>query len=192
MYSSSTRRISARSLSIGRPWRPVDPRACHPEQRALPADRGRRRVAIDERPTVRRAHLPDSWLKSRSTVSCPILACSFSISRSRSASASRPTPGSKARPPAPEAASSRHRSGSGELHQHLRRVCHSRLLPQRLQGYPRLQRCIDLPSRLLHHPLCLPRRNGATYPTTAHGPPKSGVHFTRRNSRFRLWLLERP
>jgi hypothetical protein len=36
-------------------------------------------------------------------------------------------------------------------------------LPQRLQGDLRLQRRVDLPSRLLHHPLRLSRRNGPRF-----------------------------
>src|SRR4029077_9559076 len=98
---------------VGRPSRPVDPRARDAKQHALPADRQRLVGAIEHSSTVRRAHLPDLRAKkSRSTVSCPILACSFSISRSRVSSLSRPTPASKAR-----AACSRSCfSGSGAPH----------------------------------------------------------------------------
>src|SRR5712671_1135491 len=58
----------------------------------------------------------------------------------------------------------------------LGQVRNTPLLSQRFQGDLRLQRCIDLPSRFLHHPLRLARRNGSrsNYPAG----PKSRVHFT--------------
>ena len=148
-------------------------------------------IAIEHRSAVRRAHRPDLLAKkSRSTVSCPILACSCSISRSRAASASRPTPGSNAR--------------AALLQQlllpginlvrvnlvALRQIRHRRLLPQRLQGDLRLQRRVDLPSRLLHHPLRLSRRNGSLQLSprsqirgplqeTTPGPPRTGCKRAR-------------
>jgi hypothetical protein len=52
------------------------------DQRALPSDRQNLIVAVEHLSPVRRARLWDLLAKkSRSTVSCPILACSFSISR---------------------------------------------------------------------------------------------------------------
>jgi hypothetical protein len=52
-------------------------------------------IAIEQPATVRGAHLPDLLAKkSRSTISCPIFACSLSISRSRPA-ASPPLPAPK-------------------------------------------------------------------------------------------------
>src|SRR5438874_4447180 len=144
--------------------------------------------AVEPGSAVRRAHLPDLLAKkSRSTVSCPIFACSFSISRSRYGLGIPADPGVK---------------GAGRLLLQLllpgvnlvrvnfvtlRQVCHRRLLPQRLQGDPRLQPRLDLASRLLHHPLRLARRNGAR---PNYGPgPKSGVHF--RDPRPSI-LLMRP
>jgi len=54
--------------------------------------------AVELGSTVRRAHPPNLLTKkSFSIVSCPILACSFSISRADAASASFPTFGSNAR-----------------------------------------------------------------------------------------------
>src|SRR5438270_13368341 len=83
---------------VDRCCRPVDPRAGKAQKPALSTDREPAVLAIDERASVRCAHLPDLLAKkSRSTVNCPILACSFSISRSRAASPSLPTPVSKAR-----------------------------------------------------------------------------------------------
>src|SRR4029077_7467205 len=77
---------------------PIDTGAGEAEQLALLANRRLAMSAIDERPTIRDAHLPDLLAKkSRSTVNCPILACSFSISRSRLTSPSLPAPASKAR-----------------------------------------------------------------------------------------------
>lgn len=53
--------------------------------------------AIEHSSTVRRAHLPDLRAKkSRSTVSCPILACSFSISDQGSQFTSALSPGALA------------------------------------------------------------------------------------------------
>ena len=69
--SSSIRRISARVVVVGRLARPVDARARHAEQRALPPNRQRLVGAVEHRSAVRRAHLPDLLAKkSRSTVSC--------------------------------------------------------------------------------------------------------------------------
>jgi hypothetical protein len=54
---------------------------------AMLADGGLAVVAIEQGSAVRGAHLPDRLAKkSRSTINCPILECSFSISRSRFAS----------------------------------------------------------------------------------------------------------
>src|ERR1700730_935917 len=75
---------------VGRPFRPVYARARHTKQRALAPNRQGFVRAIEHLSTIRRAHLPDLLAKkSRSTVSCPILACSFSTSRSRAVSARR-------------------------------------------------------------------------------------------------------
>ena len=55
--------------------RPVDARSRKAQESALPSDRQPRMVAVEHRRAVRLAHrtdLPDK--KSRSTVSCPILA----------------------------------------------------------------------------------------------------------------------
>jgi len=83
---------------IGRLARPIDARARHAQKRALPPNRQRLVGAVEHRSAIRSAHLPDLLAKkSRSTVSCPILACNRSISRSCVVSASRPTPGSNAR-----------------------------------------------------------------------------------------------
>jgi Patatin-like phospholipase len=82
---------------IGGRGRSVQARSCNAGQLALPADRHRAVLAVDEPTAVRGAHLPDLLAKkSRSTMSCPILACSRSISRSCSAAPS-PLPFSNAR-----------------------------------------------------------------------------------------------
>jgi hypothetical protein len=84
--------------AVGGARRPVDTRPRNAQKPALPAHRQRTVVAVEQRPAVRGAHLPDLLAKkSRSTVSWPILAWSFSISRSRTLSSSRPMPGSNAR-----------------------------------------------------------------------------------------------
>jgi hypothetical protein len=103
---------------ISRRWRPVHVRTRNPEQLTLPADRQRWMRAVEPCSAVRNAHLPDLFAKkSRSTINCPILACSFSISRSRLASASWPAPSpSKARAACSSSCFSRHKSGWGELH----------------------------------------------------------------------------
>jgi hypothetical protein len=137
------------------------------------ADRQRLVGAIEHSSTVRRSHLPDLRAKkSRSTVNCPILACSFSISRSRVASLSRPTPASSARPLVPAVASSRHRSGSGEP----RSAGPDRPPSPAPAGFQRdlcLQRRVDLRSCLLrHHALRL--SNGAALFITYPLVPKPG------------------
>src|SRR5262249_44984181 len=82
---------------VGWSRRPIDPRAGNLQQHALPAHRQSAMTPIHERSPVRSAHLPDLLAKkSRSTISSPILACSFSISRSRS-EAPPPAPLSNAR-----------------------------------------------------------------------------------------------
>jgi hypothetical protein len=61
----------------------------------------------------------------------------------------------------------------------LRQIGYSRLLPQRLQRNPCLQRCVDLPSRSLrHHPLRLATERPIS--NQARGP-KSGVHFNHHH-----------
>jgi hypothetical protein len=59
-----------------------------------------------------------------------------------------------------------------------RQVHHRRLLPQRLQRDPRLQRRLDLPSRLLRHRLRLSRRSRPRSNQAAG--PKTGGHFNRK------------
>jgi hypothetical protein len=82
---------------VGRLAHAADARARDAQKRTLPPNRQRRVGAVEHRSAVRRAKLPDLLAKkSRSTVSCPILVSSCSISRSCAVSACRSTPESKA------------------------------------------------------------------------------------------------
>ena len=79
----------------------------------------------------------------------------------------RPAPETHRKPPrhGREAASSSHQSLIGMDAVPGRQLRHRRLLAHRLQGDPRLECRIELPSRSAHHPLRLPRRNGCQPPT---------------------------
>jgi hypothetical protein len=62
-------------LVVCGPRRPIDAGARHAQERALPAERQLAVIAVQQRPAIRRARLPDLRAKkSRSTVSSPIFA----------------------------------------------------------------------------------------------------------------------
>ena len=141
-----------------RPQRALDARPRDPWEPTLTADRQPAVAAIEERSPVPGAQLSDLRAKkSRSTMSCPTFACRRSISRSRSTS----TPVAALKRP-------------GHLILKLllpriylirvyllalSQISRRRLFLQRLQRDLRLQRRIDLPSRLAHNPLRLAGRN---------------------------------
>jgi hypothetical protein len=137
VYPPHQRRV----VVVGLLARPVDTRARHAQKRALPPNRQRFVGAVEHRSAVRRAHLPDLRAKkSRSTVSCPILACSRSISHScegaRRLILKLLLPGVNLVRVDLVA---------------LRKVRDRPLLPQRLRGDLRLQPAVNPPSRLLRH-----------------------------------------
>ena len=90
---ASISRIRARFSALSPFRRSVPGRPADPDQRTLPAHRQRGVLRLDHLAPPGDAHRPEAFAKkSRSTTSCPILACSFSSSPSRSAAAASALP----------------------------------------------------------------------------------------------------
>ena len=87
--NASIRRIRARSSSFAARRSRIYARSRNPQHRALSPDRKPGSIPVELRSTIRGAHFPNLVAKkSFSIVSCPIFACSSSISRRAATSAS--------------------------------------------------------------------------------------------------------